>query len=152
FQIALISASCIMEKTSVYWLLGEFSLLDDHYVTLHCQDTRKVSIELIKWSKPDLKSDKYVYLFRDGSMCISCQHPLFHDRVELKDPEMKNGDASVILKNVTVNDTGTYECCVGHGQDVHEYLTSSRMEENGFDTLVVCQLLLLLLLLFISGF
>uniref|UniRef100_A0A7N6FG14 Immunoglobulin V-set domain-containing protein n=1 Tax=Anabas testudineus TaxID=64144 RepID=A0A7N6FG14_ANATE len=55
-------------------------------VTLQCQDPRKVSIELIKWSKPDLKSEKYVYLFRDGSMYVS-----------------------VILKNVNINDAGTYD-------------------------------------------
>ncbi|CAB1439938.1 unnamed protein product, partial [Pleuronectes platessa] len=33
-------------------------------------------------------------------------------RVELRDPEMKDGDVSVTLKNVTVNDAGTYKCTI----------------------------------------
>ncbi|XP_033182596.1 butyrophilin subfamily 2 member A1-like [Anabas testudineus] len=108
-------------------------------VTLQCQDPRKVSIELIKWSKPDLKSEKYVYYFRDGSMCIPCQLESYHGRVELKDSEMKDGDVSVILKNVTINDTGTYECYVGHRQDVQLIsIINLRVEPGELECVCVC--------------
>ncbi|XP_045898989.1 coxsackievirus and adenovirus receptor homolog [Micropterus dolomieu] len=68
---------------------------------------------MIKWIRPDPKSDDiYVFYFRDGRSYENYQHESYRGRVELRDPEMKDGDASVILKNVNINDTGTYECRV----------------------------------------
>ncbi|XP_038554124.1 coxsackievirus and adenovirus receptor homolog [Micropterus salmoides] len=79
--------------------------------TLQCQSHRGADITVIKWIRPDLKSDDgFVFFFKDGRSHENYQHPSFHGRVELRDPEMKNGD--VILKNVTTNNTGTYECRV----------------------------------------
>ncbi|XP_038586537.1 V-set domain containing T-cell activation inhibitor 1-like [Micropterus salmoides] len=85
-------------------------------VTLQCQSHRGADISLIGWSRTDLKpDDSFVFLFRDGGSNENNQHPSFRGRVNLRDPEMKNGDASVILKNVDINDTGTYECQIREG-------------------------------------
>ena len=81
-------------------------------VTLHCQSPKHEAITLLKWSRSDLKTDGYVFFFRDGRIFESYQHESFHGRVQLMDPQMKNGDVSVILKNVNTNDSGTYECRV----------------------------------------
>ncbi|KAK2811136.1 hypothetical protein Q5P01_000286 [Channa striata] len=77
-------------------------------VTLQCLDPRGGDIELLEWTRRDLN----VFVWRHGNMCEDDQHESFKNRVELKDPQMKNGNFSVILKNVTINDTGTYECRV----------------------------------------
>ncbi|XP_067380756.1 programmed cell death 1 ligand 1-like [Channa argus] len=82
-------------------------------VTLQCQGTEEFTV--LKWNKPDLKSEYYVYFIRDKKLYKQYQHESFQDRVELKDPNMKNRDASVILKNININDAGTYECYVGEG-------------------------------------
>ncbi|XP_038586481.1 coxsackievirus and adenovirus receptor homolog isoform X5 [Micropterus salmoides] len=79
-------------------------------VPLQCQGLRDASVTLLEWTRPDLKSDGYVFFYRNERPYENYQHPSFHGRVELRDPEMKDGDASVVLKNVTFNDTGTYEC------------------------------------------
>ncbi|CAI5659981.1 unnamed protein product [Oreochromis niloticus] len=38
------------------------------------------------------------------------QHPSFKNWVDLQDRQMKDGDVSLILNNVTINDAGTYKC------------------------------------------
>ncbi len=81
-------------------------------ITLHCQGPDESFISVVVWKRSDLESNKYVYFFRDKRLVKHVQLPSYCDRVELRDPEMKNEDASVILRNVTVSDTGTYECCV----------------------------------------
>ncbi|XP_062301225.1 uncharacterized protein LOC134006149 isoform X2 [Scomber scombrus] len=83
-------------------------------VTLHCQSPRDEDIRSLQWIRPDLKTetDGYVFFFRDNQTYEDYQHPSFHGRVQLMDPQMKNGNVSVILKNVNINDTGTYECRV----------------------------------------
>ncbi|CAI5660064.1 unnamed protein product [Oreochromis niloticus] len=80
-------------------------------VTLTCRAPNN-NIIVVEWSRTDL--DEYVLLYRDegsGSV-LEGQHPSFRNRVDLQDRQMKDGDVSVILNDVTINDTGTYECRV----------------------------------------
>ncbi|XP_078101667.1 protein turtle-like [Sander vitreus] len=81
-------------------------------VRLHCQGPRGADIPGILWSRPDLGSDKYVFFFRGNHPYGNYQLPSYRGRVDLSDPETKDGNVSVVLKNVSVNDTGTYECGV----------------------------------------
>ncbi|XP_029932300.1 uncharacterized protein LOC115376686 isoform X2 [Myripristis murdjan] len=78
-------------------------------VTLICQ-APDVDIAAAEWSRTDMKEEEYVFFYRDGHIDSVYQHPSFKNRVELKDKEMKNGDLSVIMKNVKKEDSGTYEC------------------------------------------
>uniref|UniRef100_A0A3Q4HYA1 Ig-like domain-containing protein n=1 Tax=Neolamprologus brichardi TaxID=32507 RepID=A0A3Q4HYA1_NEOBR len=89
--------------------MGKHSQLLGLNVTLTCQ-ARK-NIQTVEWSRADLRQE-YVFLYRDGRKTLVHQHPSFKNRVDLKDKQMKDGDVSLILKNVTINDTGTYECRV----------------------------------------
>uniref|UniRef100_A0A3Q0RSA2 Ig-like domain-containing protein n=1 Tax=Amphilophus citrinellus TaxID=61819 RepID=A0A3Q0RSA2_AMPCI len=82
-------------------------------VTLTCRapNNNNDNVRAVEWSRDDLK-DEHVLLYRDGHFELENQHPSFKNRVDLQDSQMKDGDVSVILKNVTFNDTGTYECRV----------------------------------------
>ncbi|XP_019210316.1 uncharacterized protein LOC109199423 isoform X2 [Oreochromis niloticus] len=77
---------------------------------LSCR-TQNKSVIVVEWSRPDLKN-KHVLFYRDEQFDTDSQHPSFKQRVALKDRQMKDGDVSLILKNVTINDTGTYQCRV----------------------------------------
>ncbi|XP_039903068.1 CD226 antigen-like [Simochromis diagramma] len=86
-------------------------------VTLTCGALNK-NIIVVEWSRADL-GDKYVLVYRDGHFLPDDQHPSFKDRVDLQDRQMKDGDVSLILKDVTINDAGTYECRVQRdGEDM----------------------------------
>uniref|UniRef100_A0A7N6BV89 Ig-like domain-containing protein n=1 Tax=Anabas testudineus TaxID=64144 RepID=A0A7N6BV89_ANATE len=79
---------------------------------LQCDGPKDVQITMLEWIRPDLNSDGYVFFYRDERLYKNYLHQSFVDRVELIDPKMKNGDVSVILRNVTDTDTGTYKCYV----------------------------------------
>uniref|UniRef100_A0A3Q0QTQ7 Ig-like domain-containing protein n=1 Tax=Amphilophus citrinellus TaxID=61819 RepID=A0A3Q0QTQ7_AMPCI len=82
-------------------------------VTLTCRGPNN-NIHIVEWSKADL-GKQCVLMQRDGHFVPDYQHPSFKNRVDLQDRQMKDGDVSVILKNVTINDGGTYECRVKTG-------------------------------------
>ncbi|KAL4008636.1 hypothetical protein ACER0C_002488 [Sarotherodon galilaeus] len=79
-------------------------------VTLTCRAPNN-NIIVLEWSRADL-GDKHVLLYRDGQFVPDDQHPSFKNRVDLQDRQMKDGDVSLILNNVTINDAGTYKCGV----------------------------------------
>ncbi|XP_039677857.1 butyrophilin subfamily 2 member A2-like [Perca fluviatilis] len=95
-------------------------------VLLHCQAPRGADIKAIVWIRNDLKSNKYVFARNGNHTNGIYQLPSYRGRVTLSDPEMKDGDVSVVLKNVSVNDTGTYECRVGikKGEEPKVYSTN----------------------------
>ncbi|XP_033984211.1 uncharacterized protein LOC117480835 [Trematomus bernacchii] len=80
-------------------------------VTLQCNSSTDAAVIVLMWNRPG-REDDYVFYFRDNRLFESFQDPRYRGRVELKDPEMKNGDVSVLLKNVSKEDSGTYECLV----------------------------------------
>ncbi|XP_026012816.1 programmed cell death 1 ligand 1-like [Astatotilapia calliptera] len=81
-------------------------------VTLPCRaPNNNNKIIVVEWNRADL-GDEYVLFYRDEQFDPVNQHPSFKNRVDLQDRQMKEGDASLILKDVTINDTGAYECRV----------------------------------------
>ncbi|XP_038586515.1 V-set domain containing T-cell activation inhibitor 1-like [Micropterus salmoides] len=79
-------------------------------VILPCQ-AGNVSIRGVEWTRTDLEPE-YVLLYRDGRSDETLQHPSFKDQVQLLDRELKDGNVSLLLKNVSRNNAGTYECRV----------------------------------------
>ncbi|XP_034757146.1 coxsackievirus and adenovirus receptor homolog [Etheostoma cragini] len=79
---------------------------------LGCQALEDGPVSLLEWTREDLHDTGYVFFYRNQRAYERYQHPRYRGRVELRDPDMKHGDASVVLKDVGVNDTGTYDCRV----------------------------------------
>ncbi|XP_005950933.1 uncharacterized protein LOC102292267 [Haplochromis burtoni] len=78
--------------------------------TLQCWGPRDAHITLLEWSRPELISQGYVFFFQDQRSYENYQHESFKGRVQLRDSSMMDGDVSVIVRNVSISDTGTYEC------------------------------------------
>uniref|UniRef100_A0A3Q2NP23 Ig-like domain-containing protein n=1 Tax=Fundulus heteroclitus TaxID=8078 RepID=A0A3Q2NP23_FUNHE len=64
----------------------------------------------VEWNRTDLESGQYVLMYRNRKFDQDVQSPSFRNRVDLQD--MKNGDVSMVLKKVTTDDAGRYECRV----------------------------------------
>ncbi|XP_025760214.1 programmed cell death 1 ligand 1-like [Oreochromis niloticus] len=96
------------------------------------------NIIAVKWSRADLESE-YVLLYLDEQFVPDDQHPSFKNRVDLQDRQMKDGDVSLILNNVTISDAGTYECCVFMEETrswkiINNYLSVDPPGQTGGDT------------------
>ncbi|XP_056225012.1 uncharacterized protein LOC130164354 [Seriola aureovittata] len=118
-------------------------------VSLPCRAPEDTNIIVVEWSRPELEPE-YVFLYRDGRCVTSYQLPSLQNRVELQDRQMKDGDVSLTLKDVTEKDAGRYECYVVQGGrnrrkrgisepisiinlDVQPGITEERGDEEGRD-------------------
>lgn len=83
---------------------------------------------MLRWTKPDLQTDDCVIYLKDGHFQEDLLDPSFKGRVKLKDSKwMTNGNFSVILQNVTMNDSGTYECEAAYNNQAAELLNSTSL-------------------------
>ncbi|XP_041842177.1 immunoglobulin superfamily member 2-like [Melanotaenia boesemani] len=106
--ISLTSLICVVSSPA-----GQTNITAEpgHDVSLPCRAGHDGDIDAVEWTRPDLDPE-YVLSYRGGSLDLENQHQSFQNRVDLQDRQMKDGDVSLILKKVTTNDTGTYECRV----------------------------------------
>ncbi|XP_014881478.1 ICOS ligand-like isoform X2 [Poecilia latipinna] len=81
-------------------------------ITLPCRAAENKPVVVLEWSKPDLGENDHVALYQDDLFDNEGQNPAYKNRVDLQDREMKNGNVSLVLRNVTTDDTGKYECRV----------------------------------------
>ncbi|XP_039678088.1 hemicentin-1-like isoform X6 [Perca fluviatilis] len=126
-----------------FWI---FSLAADHPevtvkagedFTLECQAPGDAQIEILDWIRPDLKSYPYIFRFIPQQSTTENQDPSYRDRVELRDPNMKAGDVSVVLKKVRVSDTGTYLCRVGREGEKHKVYSTIQLIVSDPDVIEV---------------
>ncbi|XP_007542202.1 CD276 antigen homolog isoform X2 [Poecilia formosa] len=79
-------------------------------VTLPCKANGSEPVTAVEWNRADLETE-HVLLYRRGKgEDPASQNPSYKNRASLKDEQMKDGDMSLVLKNVKPNDTGTYQC------------------------------------------
>lgn len=96
---------------------------------------------MLKWTKSGLKSGDYVYFYKDKRFYENYLPESFRGRVQLKNSDLQDGEASVVLRNVTFNDTGTYQCIVGtkgSRQAIINNITLNVGETGEFVVLSLC--------------
>uniref|UniRef100_A0A669F4M1 Ig-like domain-containing protein n=1 Tax=Oreochromis niloticus TaxID=8128 RepID=A0A669F4M1_ORENI len=91
-------------------ILDQYAATIGEDVTLQCRAPRDAVVTVLEWSKPDLSLDDYVFFYRNERSYEKYQHSSFRGRVTLRESSMKDGDVSIVLKNVTVSDAGRYKC------------------------------------------
>ncbi|KAI7802968.1 hypothetical protein IRJ41_000886 [Triplophysa rosa] len=72
----------------------------------------------VEWKKSD--SQTLIHLYQDGDIRPEVQHEDYHDRAHFFTENIKHGNFSLLMKNVTVQDEGQYTCTVHSGQESGE--------------------------------
>ena len=83
-------------------------------VILPCQ-ADDPSISDVEWSRADQKPDTILSYRVEGSVPTNLHPKYKEDKVQLVDKDLKKGNMSLILKNVSTTDQGTYKCRVTSG-------------------------------------
>ncbi|XP_069037847.1 uncharacterized protein [Lepisosteus oculatus] len=93
----------------------------------------------VEWLRTD--PDTLVLLFSEGESRPESQHQSYRGRAELFPQEIPRGNFSLMLANVTAEDTGVYRCAVhtaqGSGETTVELKEQERLVVTGADRAVV---------------
>ncbi|XP_073668968.1 uncharacterized protein [Paramisgurnus dabryanus] len=72
----------------------------------------------VEWKRTD--EQILVHLFQNGEVRPEAQYQSYRGRVHFVSDQISKGNFSIVLENITVADTGIYECVVYSHQDVGE--------------------------------
>uniref|UniRef100_A0A4W6BIA8 Ig-like domain-containing protein n=1 Tax=Lates calcarifer TaxID=8187 RepID=A0A4W6BIA8_LATCA len=92
----------------------------DVILPCHLEPAIDVQGFTVEWSKPDLKPDpsdrlsrvEYVHLYRDRREVPDMKIPSYIRRTALFTDDMKHGNISLKIMNVTSEDEGRYKCFI----------------------------------------
>uniref|UniRef100_A0A3B3VGN9 CD226 antigen-like n=1 Tax=Poecilia latipinna TaxID=48699 RepID=A0A3B3VGN9_9TELE len=79
-------------------------------VTLPCKANGSEPVTAVEWTRLNPETEDVLLYRRGKGEDPTSQNPSYQNRASLKDEQMKDGDVSLVLKNVKPNDTGTYQC------------------------------------------
>uniref|UniRef100_A0A3Q2W1E7 Myelin-oligodendrocyte glycoprotein-like n=1 Tax=Haplochromis burtoni TaxID=8153 RepID=A0A3Q2W1E7_HAPBU len=93
---------------------------DDVILPCHLEPMFDVQGMTVEWSKPDLKPDpsdrlsrvEYVHLYRDRKEVPDMKMASYFRRTELFMDDMKHGNISLKILNVSEEDNGRYRCFI----------------------------------------
>ncbi|XP_024143271.1 V-set and immunoglobulin domain-containing protein 1 [Oryzias melastigma] len=84
-------------------------------VTLRCEDTSITKVLVLNWTRTDLQKNRGYVSFRMKTPADPEGQPeSFKNRVSLLDSQINDGNLSMVLKNVEIEDSGTYQCKVNY--------------------------------------
>lgn len=82
-------------------------------VSMDCPGPAEAAVLVFYWRRSDLQPDGYLLFYRERRFHEHYQHRSFRGRVEEVGPSaMKEGNFSVVLRNVSTDDAGIYECLI----------------------------------------
>ncbi|KAM6960412.1 myelin-oligodendrocyte glycoprotein-like [Tautogolabrus adspersus] len=93
---------------------------DDVILPCHVEPPVDVVRLTVEWSKPDLQPDPndrlgnvgYVHLYRDRHEVLDMKIPSYVRRTELLPDDLRRGNISLKMMNVSVEDGGRYRCFI----------------------------------------
>uniref|UniRef100_A0A8C2XCQ9 Ig-like domain-containing protein n=1 Tax=Cyclopterus lumpus TaxID=8103 RepID=A0A8C2XCQ9_CYCLU len=114
------SSTC--EDLNTFWGFWDCWVAPGDDVILPCHLEPKYNVEglTVEWSKPDLQPDpadrlsrvEYVHFYRDGREVLDLKIRSYLRRTELFTDDLKDGNISLRIKNVTLADQGSYRCFI----------------------------------------
>uniref|UniRef100_A0A3B5LV74 Ig-like domain-containing protein n=1 Tax=Xiphophorus couchianus TaxID=32473 RepID=A0A3B5LV74_9TELE len=95
-------------------LLVQIKAAPGEDVIFQCSVSTEWDVSMsVEWTRPDLRHDsdkKYVLVYKSQDVDKSLTMESYIGRVFLFPEELQNGNVSLKITNVTVNDSGKYKC------------------------------------------